>query len=140
MGLENLPLVGSYAKLFSLKELDLGPAEASVVTKIRWCQVLRGLLTNINKPAMLAQFLVLCKGDAALMAAEMGRTQAAVNLSWLLLAPGVRERPPPRPELGGQEACWAERTPRESPQATSARSPERARVWEPGAQSAIPAP
>jgi hypothetical protein len=89
MGLENLPLVGSYAKLFSLKELDLGPAEASVVTKIRWCQVLRGLLTNINKPAMLAQFLVLCKGDAALMAAEMGRTQAAVNLSWLLLAPGV---------------------------------------------------
>ena len=85
--MEGLPVVGAYAKLFSLAGFT--PLEKRAIVRVRWAFLLRSLCMNLNKPAFLNQLLALCGGDAALMAVQIGKAQAATNILDLLLGPIV---------------------------------------------------
>ena len=80
-------MVGAYAKLFSLAGFT--PLEKRAIVRVRWAFLLRSLCMNLNKPAFLNQLLALCGGDAALMAVQIGKAQAATNILDLLLGPIV---------------------------------------------------
>ena len=79
--LQQMPVVGSYATLFSLAGFTTH--ERKAVVSVRWSFLLRSLCVNIHKPAMLNQLLSLCGADAALMAMQIGRTQATIAICGL---------------------------------------------------------
>lgn len=85
--MENIPVVGSYAKLFSLAAFT--PLEKKAIVRVRWAFLLRSLCMNLHKPAFLSQLLALCENDAARMATQIGRAQAVTNAFALLLGPIV---------------------------------------------------